>query len=414
MNPLPPLSLQALPTDIHERIVNELAKEAAPATAFVPSIRSWSGTCRQFRQTMSNAGWLSAENVCKYKFERALAFTCPALRILNVAERHAEALTLSVFTEALLSLPYIENRPEDAILTVMLLQRAGPRLRPELRLALQASTKAARFEFPDETDAQGWTVSEDAFMQLGWFIDASLGIHRLGTTHEDSLIYFFVDDCFAVLQRLSVGLKSLAFMMVADRISYMAPSHFLSVQDDRLDLLFDLESLMPVQWDPALLNLYYNNQDFSEQLNDLLKYGQASSGTVAGLCCRVLRLVGNFLDGLPDPDAGRTLSSPGVGQRHWKRLMAGQNAEQVNFIKRLLCLVARHLNDKRIRRAYLETLVGRGFIHRAECPFGSDRLGRQKDFDGWCTHADGTPAIDSESEPESASTPWASSVESGT
>ncbi len=396
MNPIPRPCLQDLPADCNQIIADTLAAEPSPATAFVPSIRAWAATSTAFRKIISDAGWLSVENVCKYKFHRALEFSCPALRVLNIAAHHAHGLTANVFREALAVLPHGPNRPDDQTLALMLQNRAGDRLKQEVRYAYPRYLPESASSADDSADE--WIFNETQFASLARFIDASLGPRGAAQAHVESRAYYFVDDSFAVLQRLPMGLKTMAFMMLAARIPGLACSKFDAARDMACDLLFDIECLIPLQWSPILMNVYFDGNDFTDHLWLLLRLQGVSPLTVAGICCRVVQLVGSYLDSLPDPEGGSGLPALGAGKRHWKRLMKGHEGNEVNGIKRLLNLLSRYLADERVRQAYTDALVGRGFITRAERPFGSDLLGRQKDFCRWFSHFDKALTGESESE----------------
>ena len=398
MDHVPRTRLQDLPVECHQIIVTALSTEASPATAFVPSIRAWSATSTGFRKIISETGWLSAENVCQYKFNRALEFSCPALRVLAVATHHADVLTAEMFRGALARLPEGMNRPDDQTLALMLVNRAGGRLKPEVTQAYPRYLPAPLTASSVADSNKVWEFGELDFADLMRFIDETLGPRGATSAHVESRAYYFVDDCFAILQTLPIGLRTMAFMMLAQRIPGLVFSKFEAARDTAFDLLFDIDSLMPVRWSPILTKMYFAGEDFTDYVWLLLRLRGVSPATVAGICCRVVQLVGSFVDGLPDCEGGSKLSVLGPGKRHWKRLMQGHEWNEANAIKRLLNLLSQFLADKRVRQAYTDALVGRGFITRAERPFGSDRLGRQKDFHRWFTHFGGRRDSESSSE----------------
>lgn len=362
-------SLDAVCRDNHLQIAAHLAQEPRTSTAWVPSLRSWGSTNTYFRALLFEAGWLAPANVCNAKFAQALDFSCPALRVLNLAAHFAPALPLQALMAMLQTLPGNRSCPKHSVLPLMLVNRAGKRLPPATRAALLASVAQSPYALPVDDGTQRWTFGKPERQALKRFIGDCFGVFHGGDFHVllASGERYFADDCMAVVLNLPLGLQALAL----HDLSYCAEELLNGALEEavaaRADILFDIEALIPQQWSSALVDhTCYPLRSLDQCLRSVLI--KASPRTTADICRRVVRLMRHFLDGLPRV------------KRHWTRLQKACSTDELRLFQGLARLLHDHLGIGGVRGMYLRAALRSGLITRAEwkSPQAMEK------FQAWC------------------------------
>lgn len=396
MTPLPGNTLQSLPIDCQAIIANELANVPSGALAFVPSIRSWAATNVHFHQMLSEAGWLSRESVCDYKLGRVLDFSCPTTRLLNVATRYADGLTLSSFKAAVEATALTRYGPGGPILAGMLVNRAGDHLKPDVTSALRHWARQSPNFHPGELRLQDPASEPETNLALAEFFEDVL--EQRPRSEDEACVAsrccFLIDDVYAMLDTWPTELRVRAFIRMAIRVPGMAISVSEPERLACMEVLFDLASLIPVQWEPALTTFRTGVNDLPFQIYLIADSPHYSPMTRATICCRVLQMVGSFLDSVPDPASGQLNTMPAAIRRHWTSVMNGCPPVAINFIKRLLLAVHTCLGFPRVKASYAKELAGRGFIHPSEIPTGKDLPGPDKQFLRWCQSMVSEPSFE--------------------
>lgn len=348
-------SLQSVSRDVHLQIAEYLAQEPSKVTAWVPSVRSWGTTNIYFRNLLLEAGWLAPADVCRAKFSQAVRFTCPALRVLDLAEHFAPVLPLPALTATLETLQRTPVSPKSSALPLMLLNRADKRLSLAARDALLESVAKSPYALPVDDGTQRWTFSKLERQALKLFIADCIGVANGGDFNVllGNGERYFAEDCMDVVLNLPTGLKSLALHELSFCLQELTNLPLDGAESANADILFDIEGLIPQQWNSALVDCTcFPVRSLDQCLRTVLL--KASPRTAKDICQRVVNLMCHFLDGLPKAD------------RHWTKLEKACSIDQ----RRLFLGLARLLHDQLripgVRSLYLKAVVRHGLITRSE------------------------------------------------
>ncbi len=306
--------------------------------------------------------------------------------MLNVATRYADGLALSSFQAAVEATALTRYGPSGPVLAGMLVNRAGDRLKPDVKSALLLWARQSPNFHPDELRLQDAVFEPETELALAEFFDDVLDQRPVSDdeAYDASRSCFLIDDLYAMLDAWPVELRVRAFIRMAIRVPAMAISPSEPDRMASLEVLFDMASLIPVQWDPAMTAFRVGVNDLPFQIYLVADSPHYSPVMRATICCRVLRLLGSFLDSAPDPTSGPGAIVPAAARRHWTNVMNGCPPVSVNFFKRLLLAVHTCLGIPRVRASYVDELVDRGFICRSEIPTGKELPGLDKPFLRWC------------------------------
>lgn len=362
-------SLQSAGRDIHLQIAEHLAQEPSTFTVWMPSMRSWGTTNKYFRSLLLEVGWLAPANVCKAKFAQAVRFTCPALRVLDLAEHFAPVLPMPALTVTLATLPKTPACPNQSALPLMLVTRAGARLQPATKAELVKSVAQSTYALPVDDGTQRWTFSKLEGQALKRFIADCIGVMTGGDFNVllANGERYFAEDCMAVALKLPVGLKSLALHELSYCIEELSNLPLEGVDSARVDILFDIEGLIPQQWNSALVNhTCFPMRSLDQCLRVVLAH--ASTRTASDICQRALKLMCHFLDGLPKAD------------RHWTRLEIVCSTDELRLIQGLVRLLNDHLRIPGVKSLYMKAAVHHGLLTRADVK-SSEML---EEFNHWC------------------------------
>lgn len=348
-------SLQTLCRDNHLQIATHLAQEPSTATAWVPSVRSLGSTNKYFRALLLEGGWLAPADVCKAKFLHAVRFTCPALRVLDLAERFAPQLPLPAWKATLDTLPQTMACPKHSALPLMLVSRAAKRLLPATKAELKEAVANSKYALPIDDGTQRWSFSKLECEALKRLIADCFGVANGGDFNVLLAIgeRYFAEDCMEVALRLPVGLKALALHELSFCLDELANVSLDGAATAKMDILFDIEGLIPRQWDGALVDhTCFPMRSLDQCLRLLLL--KASPRTASDICRRVLKLVIHFLDGVPKE------------KRHWSRLVKACSTDELRLFQGLVRLLHDYLRTPGIQSLYLKAVVRSGLITRAE------------------------------------------------
>ncbi len=365
-------SLQSLNRDTHQLIALQLAQEPSKATAYVPSVRAWGTTNSYYRTLLLEAGWLAPADVCKAKLSQAVMFTCPALRVLDVAEHFAPELPLPALSAVLATLPKTDPSPDPSALPMMLVGRAASRLHPETKAGLEDAAANSPYALPVGENGRGWTFSKAESKALKRFVADCFGVASGGDFNVVLAIghRHFSEDFMEVVLNLPVGLKALAFHELTYCLEELTVVQVDGTADARMDILFEVEQLIPVQWHPALSDLsIFAHRPFDRCVLMLLSNFGPRVAADAGK--RVVALLSDFFRGSPK------------SSRHWSTLDSVCSADEIRLLKGLVRLMHDNPQIPSMLDDYLKSAVRSGFILESEL---ASKEGIKK-FQTWCLSA---------------------------
>ncbi len=348
-------SLQSLVRDTHQLIALQLAQEPSKVTAYVPSVRSWGSTNQYFRALLLEAGWLAPADVCKAKLSQAVMFSCPALRVLDIAEHFAPELPLKAFSDTLPTLPKSIPGPDHSALPMMLVSRAGSRLQPETKAGLAASVAASKYALPVDAGERGWAFTEAERNALRRFVADCFGVTSINNLSVSLAIGYrhFSEDFMEVMLKLPVGLKALAFHELTFCLEELTAIQVDGTADARKDVLFEIDQLIPVQWHVALTDRsIFANRSFERCLLVLLSNCGLRVATDTGK--RMLTLLSDFFGRLPK------------ASRHWSKLASVCAAGELRLLKQLVMTMNDNPRLRGLRSSFLKVLISNGFIRKSE------------------------------------------------
>lgn len=362
-------SLQSVCRDNQLLIAEYLAQEPSKVTAWVPSVRSWGTTNIYFRALLLEAGWLAPADVCKAKFAQAVRFTCPALRVLDLAEHFAPVLPMPALSATLATLPKTPACPNPSALPLMLVTRAGARLRPATKAELVKSVAQSTYALPVDEGTQRWNFSKPERQALKRFIADCIGVFDGGDFNVllANGERYFAEDCMDVALNLPVGLKALALHELSYCIEELSNLPLEGVDLAKVDILFDMAGLVPQQWNSALVDhTCFPMRSLDQCLRVVLAH--ASTRTTRDICQRALKLMCHFLDGLPKEN------------RHWTRLEVACSTDELRLIQGLVRLLHDHLHIPGVKSLYVKAAVRHGLLTQADVK--SSRV--LEKFNQWC------------------------------
>jgi hypothetical protein len=371
-------SLQSLQSDHHRVIAAQLAKEASTVTAYLPSMRAWGSTNKYFRKVLLDAGWLAPADACKFKMEQAILFDCPALRVLNVADRFAHVLPLDAFELSMTKFGMNEACPNNTALPMLLLNRASARLQPKTKSALLKLASQSSYALPlgdgegKERDKQDWQFTIDECENLVRFIADCFGVSEAKYRHTqiEKGVRYFAEDCLAVIHRLPAGLKARAFHELANSFDNLMVAADKGAKNATLEIQFDIEHLIPVQWNKRLFDkTAFPCHSFGFGLLQVLTSASKIPDTKAAICNRLVQLVGSFLDAVP------------IGSRHWTQLESKFSKAEIHLLKNLLNVLHTNIQHSKLGRFYVTLIVRNGLITKQEI----NTPKALKEFDAWCS-----------------------------
>ncbi len=366
-------SLQSLPRDTHQLIALELAQAPSKATAYVPSVRSWGTTNQYFRALLLDAGWLAPEHVCNAKLSQALRFTCPALRVLDIAEHFAPVLSLSAFAAVLSTLPKTTPCPDHSALPMMLLIRAGARLQSSTKAQLMQAVANSKYALPVGEGERGWAFSLAERMALKRLVADCFGVASGGDFNVMLAVghRHFAEDFMEVVLNLPVGLKALAFHELTYLLEELTAIQIDGTNEARMDVLFEIDQLIPVQWHAALSDFsIFAHRSFDRCVLMLLSNSGPRVAAAAGK--RLVTLLSDFFNSLPK------------SCRHWSKLETVCRADELRLLKALVRMMHQMPQMSGQLQGYLTAAVQSGFLLDAE--LGSKQAIEK--FRTWCLSGD--------------------------
>ncbi len=368
------ISFQKLPRDAHLTMAAEVAREPSTATAYLPSMRAWGSTSHYFRELVYTE-WLAPAKVCEFKLSRAMAFDCPALRVLDVAEHFAPVLSTAAFMKSVKEAPKRPACPDNSGLPLMLLNRAGEHLPSETRAELTSVASNSEY-YALVNQGQNREADNERHDTLVCFIRDCFGVEDPG---DDELVPIhgerhFAEDCFNVLYNLPAEFKALGLHELTRCLVALTKVPDEKASNAILQIRFEIDNLIPVQWQAHLTsNAIFSDMKFEDCVRVVLNDARVAGFGAGSLLGRVVRLVASFVDGLP------------AGQRHWTTLAAVKAGFwEIDCIKHLLRTVHEHLRKGPSRDLYRTELVRCGLLTKQELRNTTAlRL-----FKNWCSQVD--------------------------
>ncbi len=368
------ISFQTLPRDAHLAMAAELAREPSTATAYLPSMRAWGSTSQYFRELVYTE-WLAPAKVCEFKLSRAMAFDCPALRVLDVAEHFASVLSTAAFMRSVKEARKNPACPDNSGLPLLLLNRACEHLPSETRTEL--TSVAGNSEYYALVNwGQTREADNEQHDTLVCFIRDCFGLEGSG---DDELVpiageRYFAEDCLDVLLNLPAEFKALGLHELTRCLVTLTKAPGEMAWNAIVDIRFEIEQLIPLQWHAHLTsNTIFSDMKFEDCVRRVLNDARVCGSSVDSLLGRVVRLVASFVDGLP------------AGQRHWTTLGAGNAGFwEIDCIKHLLKLVHEHLRKGPSRDLYRTELVRCGLLTKQDLNDAT----ALRHFRAWCAQFD--------------------------